>query len=91
MYRLVCHLAVFGSQAMEGAEMNGRRNFNTVPMRSGALARFLWTLEPNALGVNLPNSAYAPQPNRLVKPTPTRTGLVPSTRFAPCGAAYRGR
>jgi len=31
------------------------------------------------------------QPNRLVKPTPTRTGLVPSTRFAPCGAAYRGR
>ena len=31
------------------------------------------------------------QPNRLVKPTPTRTGLVPSTRFAPYGAAYRGR
>ena len=34
---------------------------------------------------------YAPQPNRLVKPTPTRSGLVPSTRFAPCGAAYRER
>ena len=31
------------------------------------------------------------QPNGVVKPTPTRSGLVPSTRFAPCGAAYRGR
>ena len=31
------------------------------------------------------------QPNGVVKPTPTRAGLVPSTRFAPCGAAYRGR
>jgi len=31
------------------------------------------------------------QPNEVVKPTPTRTGLVPSTRFAPCGAAYLGR
>ena len=31
------------------------------------------------------------QPNGVVKPTPTRTGLVPSTRFAPCGAAYRWR
>ena len=31
------------------------------------------------------------QPNGVVKPTPTRTGLVPSTRCAPSGAAYRGR
>jgi hypothetical protein len=29
----------------------------------GALARLLWTLEPNAVGANLPNPAYAPQPN----------------------------
>jgi hypothetical protein len=28
-----------------------------------ALARLLWTLEPNAVGANLPNPAYAPQPN----------------------------
>jgi len=39
----------------------------------------------------LPRRGHPLQPNRLVKPTPTRTGLVPSTRFAPCGAAYRGR
>jgi len=39
----------------------------------------------------LPRRGHSLQPNRLVKPTPTRTGLVPSTRFAPCGAAYRGR
>jgi len=41
--------------------------------------------------MNFHNFAYAPQPNKLVKPTPTRTGLVPSTRFAPSGAAYRRR
>jgi hypothetical protein len=28
-----------------------------------ALARLWWPLEPNAAGVNLPNPAYAPQPN----------------------------
>ena len=38
-----------------------------------------------------PRRGHPLQPNRLVKPTPTRAGLVPSTRFAPCGAAYRGR
>jgi hypothetical protein len=30
-------------------------------------------------------------PNCLVKLTPKAVLLVPSTRFAPCGAAYRGR
>ena len=39
----------------------------------------------------LPRRGHPLQPNRLVKPTPTRAGLVPSTRFAPSGAAYRGR
>jgi hypothetical protein len=29
----------------------------------GALARRLWTLEPNVDGANLPYPAYAPQPN----------------------------
>jgi hypothetical protein len=33
------------------------------PSLTGALARLLWTLEPNASGVNLPNPAFAPQPN----------------------------
>jgi hypothetical protein len=28
-----------------------------------ALARLFWTLEPNSDGANLPNHAYAPQPN----------------------------
>jgi hypothetical protein len=28
-----------------------------------ALARLFWTLEPNLDGANLPNPAYAPQPN----------------------------
>jgi hypothetical protein len=27
------------------------------------LARLWWTLQPNVIGVNLPNPAYAPQPN----------------------------
>jgi hypothetical protein len=27
------------------------------------LGRTMWTLEPNAIGVNLPICAYAPQPN----------------------------
>ena len=45
--------------------------------------------EHGYLGFGTPR--VCPQPNSLVKPTPTRTGLVPSTRFAPCGAAYRGR
>ena len=39
----------------------------------------------------LPRRGHPLQPNGVVKPTPTRTGLVPSTRFAPYGAAYRGR
>ena len=30
---------------------------------SMALARILWTLEPNVIGVNLSNPAFAPQPN----------------------------
>lgn len=30
-------------------------------------------------------------PSCLVKLTPKATLLVPSSRFAPCGAAYRGR
>ena len=38
-----------------------------------------------------PRRGHPLQPNGVVKPTPTRTGLVPSTRFAPYGAAYRGR
>ncbi len=38
-----------------------------------------------------PRRGHPLQPNGVVKPTPTRSGLVPSTRFAPCGAAYRGR
>jgi hypothetical protein len=35
----------------------------TIKALSQALVRFLWTLEPNASGVNLPYLAYAPQPN----------------------------
>lgn len=32
------------------------------PFYGGALARLLWTLEPNATGGNLSNLACAPQP-----------------------------
>lgn len=30
---------------------------------SAALAQLFWTVKPNAVGVNLPYPAYAPQPN----------------------------
>jgi hypothetical protein len=43
----------------------------------GSLARLLWTLEPNAPGVNLPYLASAPQPNFALQLTPTASLLVP--------------
>jgi hypothetical protein len=41
-------------------------------------ALLLWTLEPNAPGVNLQNPAFAPQPNIALQLTPTASLLVPS-------------
>ncbi len=37
--------------------------FTSMLGRKTALAGLLWTLEPNAAGVNFHSPAYAPQPN----------------------------
>jgi hypothetical protein len=46
-------------------------------MKVKALTLLLWTREPNSPGVNLPNLAFAPQPNIALQLTPTASLLVP--------------
>jgi len=40
-----------------------KRHHQQQKVRAKPLARLFWRIDANAVGVNLPNAAFAPQPN----------------------------
>lgn len=53
--------------------MEPSRRGQLVFLHFGALARLLWTLEPNVIGVNMPSPAFAPSLTFRCTRTPQRS------------------